>query len=144
MKKTIFLMIWIGCAVLAQARADGHRPGFSPQKFRADLESFIVQQTGLSPKESATFFPLYDEMCKKQRVIFNDMRRIDKACPAKDEDCRKLIKQRDKLDLELKKIQQQYHDKFLNALPARRVFDILKAEDQFHRKMLRERDNRKR
>ena len=139
--KRIYVAVLLLCMVTA-GWADGQRPKFSPEKFRADLECFIVREAGLTPVESSTFFPLYDEMCKRQRAIFNRRRRIDKATPQNDADCRKLIKERDRLDMELKKIQQVYHAKFLNVLSPKKVFDVLKAEDKFHRRMLRNRDGK--
>ena len=43
----------------------------------------------------------------------------------------------DKMDIELKRIQQQYHNKFLDILPACKVMKAIKAEDKFHRNMLK-------
>ena len=37
----------------------------------------------------------------------------------------------------MKRIQQTYHLRFLEQLPASRVYDILQAEDRFHRTMMR-------
>ena len=143
MKRIYLICMFLVLAVAATEAQDKQKPRFSPEKFRADLECFIVREAGLSPKEASTFFPLYDEMCKKQRVVFTSMRRMDKVNPKSEDECRKLIKERDKLDLELKKIQQTYHSKFLSVLPAKKVFSILKAEDRFHRRMLRGKDGNK-
>lgn len=129
------LTLIIGMGVYAQPR-NGQKK-FSAKKFRSDMESFIVKEACLSPAESAAFFPLYDEMYKKQRIVFDSMRRVDNSNPTSDEECRKAIKERDKLDLELKEIQQAYHNKFMRILPAAKVFKILKAEDRFHRRMLK-------
>ena len=52
--------------------------------------------------------------------------------------CDYLIKQQDKLELELKKIQQTYHNKFLEILPAGKVFDVIRAEERFHRHSLKQ------
>ena len=41
---------------------------FNPERFEAEMEQFIVVQAGLSPTESAVFFPLYKEMQDKQRI----------------------------------------------------------------------------
>jgi len=143
-KKIFIFAIALMTAVAVTAQQDKGRKKFSPKKFRSELESFIVKEACLTPSESAAFFPLYDEMYKKQRVVFDSMRRMDKSNPASDEDCRKAIKERDKLDLELKEIQQAYHNKFLHVLPAAKVFKIIKAEDRFHRRMLkRDGNNRK-
>lgn len=127
-------MVLLSASLNAQGEK---RPKFSPEKFHADLERFIVKEACLTPCESAAFFPLYGEMYKKQRVVFDSMRRLDRSNPVSDADCSKAIKERDKLDLELKKIQQSYHNKFLHVLSPRKVFEVLKAEDRFHRRMLK-------
>lgn len=114
------------------------KPGkFSPEKFQADLEQFIVKEACLTPTESSKFFPLYNEMRRKQRIVFDKQRRIDRSCPATDADCRKAIKESDALEIELKKIQQTYHNKFLSVLSPIKVFKVMKAESNFHRRMLR-------
>ena len=37
----------------------------------------------------------------------------------------------------MKKLQQTYHNKFMKILPAGKVMEIIKAEDQFHRNAFR-------
>lgn len=133
----------IALALFASVATAQDKPErFSPEKFRAELESFVVREACLSPKEAAAFFPLYDEMGKQQRAVFSSMRRLDHAPACTEDECRKLIKERDKLEIELKKIQQTYHNKFLSVLSAQKVVRVLKAEDDFHRRMLRRSDKR--
>ena len=110
---------------------------FSPEKYQADMEQYITNEAGLTQKEAAAFFPLLREMQEKQRAIYNQMRTEGKNKPADEKDCMKAIQKRDQMELELKSIQQQYHNKFFGVLPASKVFDVLKAEDHFHRKMFR-------
>ena len=45
----------------------------------------------------------------------------------------KAIRRIDVIDIEIKRIQQKYHNSFLKILPAGKVLEILKAEDKFHR-----------
>ncbi len=131
------LLVVMSLAVVLTVGAQEKNEKFDAKKFRAELESFIIKDACLTPKESSAFFPLYDEMNRKQRGLFDKMRRLGKLQPASNEECRKVIMERDKLDVELKKIQQTYHGKFLQVLSAKKVFDVLKAEDRFHRRMLR-------
>lgn len=125
------------CITVSISAQDKNRQKFSPEKFRAELEQFITKDACLTPTEASNFFPLYDEMNKKQRVIFDRMRQLGKNKPADDAGCRDVIKQRDQLDIELKKIQQTYHEKFLKVLPAGKLFDVIRAEEKFHRRMLK-------
>jgi len=110
---------------------------FDPEKFKADQEQFIVQEACLTPQEAAIFFPLYDEMKKKQRAVFDRMRNIGFVKPATEPGCYLAIQEHDKMDIASKKIEQTYHNKFLKILPASKVYDIIQAEDKFHRMVLK-------
>ena len=110
---------------------------FSPEKYQADLEQYITKEACLTPKEAAAFFPMFREMQKKQRVIYNQMRDESKIKPTDEAACKKMIQKHDQMELELKSIQQTYHNKFFSVMPASKVFDVIKAEDSFHRGLLR-------
>lgn len=132
-----FSMVFLCLFAIVTLKAQDSGKKFSPEKFREDMECFITKDACLTQKEAAKFFPLYDEMKQKSRVIFDRMRQLGKNKPADEAGCRDVIRQRDKLDLELKKIQQTYHEKFLTVIPASKLFDVIKAEEKFHRRMLR-------
>ena len=138
-------------AVMAQPQGQqgGQRPGFpgrpqgmqqmkfSPEKFQADLEQYITKKACLTPQEAAKFFPIYKEMQSKQRAVYERQRQLGWVKPADEKGCEKVIRQRDEYDLELKRIQQTYHNKFLSVISASKLYDVLNAEDRFHRQMLR-------
>ena len=63
-KRSIFILL-MAFVVAMQTHAQDKRPKFSPEKFKADMEQFIVKEACLTPEESAKFFPVYDEMQKK-------------------------------------------------------------------------------
>ena len=107
---------------------------FSPEKFQAEMEQFITQEAGLTAEEAARFFPIYREMQQKQRAVFAKMREEGRVKPTDDASCKKLVQKRDEVELEQKKIQQTYHNKFFTVLSASKVFDVLRAEDRFHRR----------
>ena len=110
------LLLSLSVALLLSVSAFADEPQkFSPEKFQAEMEQFITQEACLTPEESAKFFPLLREMHQKQRAI---------QCQIK----------RDVYELELKNIQQTYHNKFFSVLPASKVYDVIKAEDRFHRR----------
>lgn len=136
MRRILILFIAVA-AVLSAAAQNRTRPRFSPERFQAELEQFIAKEACLTPKESAAFFPEYREMTKKQRVIFDRMRKLGRNKPADEAGCLNVIKQRDNLDVELKKLQQTYHNKFLSVISASKLFDVIKAEEHFHRHMLK-------
>ena len=110
---------------------------FDPEQFQAELEQFITTEASLSPTESATFFPVYRELRKKQRNIFVLIKRYKHANPTDNKAATEAIRQQDKLEVEMKELLKSYHDKFMKLLPATTVFKILKAEDKFHRQLIK-------
>lgn len=133
-KLLLILAVFFVCV---QAFPQNKRQRFSPEKFKAEMEQFIAKEACLTPQESAKFFPVYDEMNRKQRALFNRMRRLWRVKPADEKGCREAIEKRDQLELEMKQIYQTYHNKFMSIIPAKKLFDVINAEDKFHRRVLK-------
>ena len=127
MKKVLLLFILLMSLTQASAQF-GNMPKFDPQQFQANMEQFITTEAALSPKQAEAFFPVYREMQKKQRVLFDQQRRLRAGC-------RDAIQKSDDCELQLKEIQLQYHKKFMKILPASKVYDVLRAEEKFHRQI---------
>jgi hypothetical protein len=136
MKKVLISMMFLLTGVLV-CQADEPQK-FSPEKFQAEMEQFIAKEAGLTADESAKFFPLFREMQQKQRAVFGKVRQEGRVKPTDDASCKKLVQRRDEVELELKKIQQTYHNKFFTVLSASKVFDVLRAEERFHRRAFRD------
>lgn len=134
MKMKRFLLIG-AVMVWSVSMAFAHDPQkFSPEKFQADLEQFITQEASLTPEEAAKFFPLLREMYTKQRAIHGKIKKECRVKPDDEAECKKMVQKRDVYELELKTIQQTYHNKFFTVLPASKVCDVIAAEDRFHRR----------
>ena len=69
--------------------------------------------------------------------IYTQAARYRYMKPKDNAECKKVILRRDELDLQVKEIQKTYHEKFLKIIPATKVFDVINAEDNFHRQSLR-------
>lgn len=134
---TSILLVMIFALTIAAQDQQQPQQKFSPERFQAELEQFIAKEACLTPQEKAAFFPIYKEMQAKQRTVFSRQRQLGKVKPADEKGCEQAIRKRDEYDLELKRIQQTYHNKFLGVLSASKLYDVLKAEDCFHRQMLR-------
>lgn len=123
--------------VLLETFAQQKQKRFTPERFQAELEQYITQKAGLLPKEAAKFFPVYREMREEQRVLFDELKSLKRVKPVSDAECRKNIMKRDECEIEIKEIQKEYHEKFMKVLPAKKVYDVLKYEDRFHRQVFR-------
>ena len=135
--RTTMLMILMLCTFGVANGQHRKRPPFNPAKFEADLEQFITVNACLSPSQAASFFPVYRQMMKKQRALFDEMRRLLMTNPKDNEACEEAIRKQDELDIQIKQLQQEYHGRFLMMLPANKVLSIIKAEEKFHRQIFR-------
>ena len=135
--RTTVLMILMLCTFGVANGQHRKRPPFNPAKFEADLEQFITVNACLSPSQAASFFPVYRQMMKKQRVLFDEMRRLRMINPKDNEACEEAIRKQDELDIQIKQLQQEYHGRFLMMLPANKVLSIIKAEEKFHRQIFK-------
>ncbi len=130
MKKLIFILL-MTIASLSVTYAQG-RP-FDPAKFQADLERFITVEACLTPSEAAAFFPVYREMLRKQRALYDNMREGRHIKPDTEESAKKAIAEMDRIEIEIKQLQANYHSRFLTIIPARKLYNVIKAEGKFHR-----------
>lgn len=133
MKRIIVILFCLTATIATFAQGSPQK--FSPEKFQADLQEYIVKEAKLTPQEAAKFLPLYSEMFQKQRAIYDRQRQLRMNKLTDEAAYRDAIKKGDQMDLELKKLQQTYHDKFLAVLPASKVFAVIGAENRFHRDM---------
>ena len=137
MKRCYCLILMALTMTVTLKAQDRHQGKFSPEQFEAELHDCIVREAHLTSQEADKFFPVYKEMQQKQRMIFDRQREQAKVKPQNDEGCMKAIISHDEMDMELKRIQYAYHKKFMELLPPSKVFDILKAENRFHRKAMK-------
>jgi hypothetical protein len=137
--KRAFIILAAFLLLNANAQAQ-NRPSavFDPNRFQADLEQFITHEACLTPQEAARFFPVFRELGKKQRALFEKAPHNRYVKPANEAGCREAIIQRDDRELQVKMLQQQYHLKFMEILPAQKVYDIIRAEEKFHRQAFRQ------
>lgn len=137
MKRLCFLALAAMLTLGIYAQAQGPQQKFSPEKFDQELQAFITNEAKLTPQEAAKFFPVYKEMQDKQRALYGRQRNMVGMNPQDEASCLKAIRERDETDLEMKRIQQTYHNRFLEMMPASKVYAILQAEDRFHRRMMK-------
>jgi len=139
LRNRIYLLLVVLVASVGSMCAQTKKPhgGFNPQRFEADLEQYITTNAGLTPREAARFFPVYRQMTKKMRSLFDEMRRCHQVNPKDVNACAEAIRRQDEIDIQLKMLQQEYHSRFMLVLPANKVLEIIKAEDRFHRQMFR-------
>lgn len=123
------------CLMMVISVSAQEQKKFSPEKFQADLEAYITREAHFDQQEAARYFPLLREMQAKQRAIYARMYKKEK--PSGDAKCAEAIANYDKANIELKQLDQTYHKKMMKVVPASKVFDAMKAENDFHRNMMK-------
>ncbi len=140
--KRLFLTLISIAFLLLTASSQSRDKRLSKENYQAQLEQFIIQEAQFTAKEAADFRVIFKEMQNKQRKTFEAMKDIWHKPGRGEKECAEAIRQKDKMDIELKNLQQQYHNKLLKVIPASKVFKAIIAEDKFHRQMLRKWSNK--
>ncbi len=128
---SVLVMTMMGLTCHAE-NSQGQRPPFDPKRFEAELEQYITTHASLTPQEASKFFPVYRQMMKKMRSCFDEMRRHHLVNPADEKGCAEAIRRQDELDIEMKLVQQEYHNRIYDHLCLlTRCLRVIKAEGTF-------------
>lgn len=118
---------------------------FSPEEYRQHLESYISEQAGLTKDEASRFYPLYQEMKDKQRVLFREVRTIThrtNIANTNEATFRQLNERICELNLNIDKLEQDYLAKFRQIISDKKYFLVKRAEASFQNIELRKAHNR--
>lgn len=132
------LMLFVTLTVSAQQRG-----GFDPQRFEAELESFVVKQAGIAQNEQAAFLKIYREKRQKEVAVMSARRERMGKKHTTEREWQEALQAFDNEDIQLKKIQQTYHNKMLKVIPASKVMKVARAEDEFHRQKFAQHQQRR-
>jgi hypothetical protein len=136
MKKRSIIVLLFGLLLTLNVSAQDNQK-FSPEKFEADMQAFITREAHFTQQESDAYFPLLKEMQTKQRELYAKIRSLGMNRPSDEKGFADAIRQGDKLNIELRQIEQKYHQKMLQVVPASKVYDAIRAENRFHRQMMK-------
>lgn len=104
--------------------------------------AFITQELSLTPEEAQVFWPVYNEYNQKRNQMMilhreerKDVTDIDKLSESElmelaDEDIRNME--------DMVALRREYHEKFKQILPVKKVILLYNAERDFNRKLYRE------
>lgn len=110
---------------------------FDPQRFEAERAAYMTREVQLNPQDSVAFFTLFYEMQDKKRALHHQMKQIPKEQPSTEDSCRVAISGWDDIDLRMKAVEQDYHQRMMDVLKPSQVFRLLKAEADFCRQTFR-------
>ncbi|MBO4905952.1 MAG: hypothetical protein J5486_02810 [Bacteroidaceae bacterium] len=123
-----------------QHTAGGERPRFNPQEFQQRMQQTITREAELTTEEATAFFPIYNEMKQKQRTINDQIRDLKRQTPGcgSEADYLTAITRIKQLQVEMAEVERDYYQRLCGAVSPVKVFKAMRAEDNFHRSMVRE------
>lgn len=126
-----------------QAQPQGQQQGnqqrkFDPQEFTKRMEGYIAMKAGLSREEADKFFPIYREFKQKQRELTFKQQRLQREKPSNDKEYDNVISQIADLSVQIAKLEQTYYPKLCKVISAKKMYNVLQAENDFHRDMVRQ------
>lgn len=143
MKKLFIILFVMIAAIPAYAQhpqqgngQQGWSQRFNPEEFMKRMEGYISMKAGLTPEESEKFFPVYREFKNKQRELTFKEQALKRTQPANDHEYEKVVNEIACLSVQIAKLEQTYYPKFCKLIPAKKVFKVLQAENDFHRDMI--------
>ena len=139
--KTSKLIILVSLLVLGVSIAQGQKKRPSKEQVEALRVAFITKKLNLTSKEAQVFWPIHNEFSEKMRTIHKQLRKLRKDNKdletLTDEETEKLVDKHIELRQKELDIQKEYHAKFKEVLPIKKVALLYKAEDEFKRDLLR-------
>lgn len=109
---------------------------FDPQKFQQMVEESLTKAANLTPEEAKAFFPLYNEMRAKQREMGQQIHQLKQRCAGDAKACSSTILRIKQLQVDMASLGKSYYERMLKVVPPEKVFKVMEAEDEFHRRMV--------
>lgn len=137
MKKLFSILILLmGLCTYTQAQ----NPKLSKEEFRAQQEAFITENAGLTREEAKEFFPLFFELQDKKsecnRKAWQEMRK-GKQTDISEEEYNRIVEAVIQARITVDQLDLEYVRKYKKFLPAKKIYDIQRAEMKFHRHLLK-------
>lgn len=144
MKRTLLFVSL--CFMLIAAWAQPAQPGqprFDPQKFQVMMEAELTKAANLTEDEAKVIFPLHKEMRQKQMEIGKQIRQLKANSGNDAKASANAINKILDLKVKMAEVEGSYYKRMIKMVGAEKVMNIIKAEDDFYRRMVqRQRDGR--
>ena len=114
------------------------------EKFKKERKVYFTDKLELTDEEAKAFWPLYDDFHNRKMKLVEDERNTysyahKNADNLSDQEILDILKKVNKLKEDQLKLEAEYYqDKFMMALPAKKVLKLGKAEWDFRRHLMRE------
>ncbi len=111
-----------------------------PEILRKEFQKFVTEQAGLTAKEAAEFFPVYNECQQKKRDLNSRIWKLRKDAIGKqltEKEYQNILEEIAKLRIQIDELDKTYLELYHKILPYKKIFDVQGAESRFHREVLK-------
>jgi hypothetical protein len=109
------------------------------EEVKAQKVAFITGKVKLTPEEAQKFWPLYNEMDEKKIQMnreFWQLRKANKGKEGEKPNYEKINEANVNLVLKEAELQKEYYAKYKQILSAEQIYNLFKAEKDFHKQLL--------
>ena len=136
-----FLLMSIAISISAQP-GQGRRFSEHHEKIHSRKVAFITNKLELTPTEAQAFWPVYNEFTKKQKELMQE-KAITPSCYSDIDEMSEaeLIELAEKeviMAEAVASLRREYHEKYMEVLPVKKVIKLYIAEKEFNRELFRE------
>jgi hypothetical protein len=142
-KKSItgfFILFLFAQTVLAQG-GPGQRQ-MRHEQIEARRIAFITRELSLTPDEARDFWPVYNEYHEKRKAMMfrhqQQKQQIDNLDELSEEELLRIVDEEILNMEEMTGLRREYHEKFKEVLPLKKVIELYETERNFNRFLLRE------
>ena len=134
-----FLTTALSFAQQGGNNGQGRRHEFSPELYRQNMEAFVAREAQLTPDEAQRLFPILHEMLGQQRRNNEAQREAMRSCGenATESDYEKAVKRVLELDVENKRLEQDYYKKFHSVISWKKIHAVRFALWRFQMEALK-------
>lgn len=112
--------------------------------FKAFRRDFLVKKTQMTKEEADAFFPLYDELGDKKFKLHIEvgekMKKVWDESKATEQDYNAVLDAKEDVLQKEAALDKEYSQKFRKILPAKKMFRLRMAEDEFSREWMKHPD----
>jgi hypothetical protein len=139
MKKLIVTALFLLAVVAANFAQPGQRGERAQEKIEAFRIAFFTEKLQLTPEESKTFWPLYNQFENERETLKNkfdlDGQRFELLS---DKDVEAAIMQHIDMEEQMVKLRRDYVRRFMEVLPVRKVAMLQRIDNDFKMALLEE------
>ena len=144
MKKTLTALLVIVMATLSVTaqnkpqRENGRR--FSPEQFQTKQREYITDKAKLTQQEAEAFFPIFFELQKEKFNIEQEARSKvikERGQKLNDEQLKEMLNNNADAKIKTAQLEKEYITKYLQAVPARKLLEIQRAERSFQSHLIK-------